>query len=58
MALELGCIGVVVDAKPGAVEFYETFGFTALDLVEGQSSARPAPTSMFLALTEIRVASK
>ncbi len=57
MAEELGCVGVVVDAKPGAVTFYETLGFTTLDVIEGQSAARPPSTTMFLALAEIRAAS-
>lgn len=26
----LGCVGVVVDAKPNAVTFYERYGFTAI----------------------------
>lgn len=58
MAPELGCVGMVVDAKPAAVAYYETFGFIPLDLIEGQSGARPEPTSMFLALAEIRAAAK
>ncbi len=57
MAEEFGCIGVVVDAKPGAVEYYSQFGFIALEAIEGQSPARPVTTPMFLSLTEIRAAS-
>jgi hypothetical protein len=51
-----GCVGVLVDAKPGAVEFYARFGFTPLELVEGHSAARPAPTTLFLAVSEILAA--
>jgi GNAT superfamily N-acetyltransferase len=51
-----GCVGVLVDAKPGAVEFYARYGFVALDVVEGQSDARPQPVVMFLPLAEIEAA--
>jgi GNAT superfamily N-acetyltransferase len=49
MASDYGCIGVAVDAKPDAVEFYKRYGFISVDLVEGQSDARPSPIPMFLA---------
>jgi len=58
MAEEFGCIGVVVDAKPGAVEFYRQFGFLDLEAVEGQSPARPPATAMFLTVAEIGAATK
>jgi len=51
-----GCVGVLVDAKPGAVDFYAKYGFVALDVVEGQSDARPQPLVMFLPLAEIESA--
>ncbi|HEX9712490.1 MAG TPA: GNAT family N-acetyltransferase [Actinomycetota bacterium] len=47
---ELGCIGVVVDAKPGAVPFYQRFGFVILDTLEGRLGERPEPVVMFLAM--------
>jgi len=53
-----GCIGVVVDAKPGAVDFYSRFEFTPLEGVAGLSPERPRPLPMFLALNRIRIASK
>ena len=53
-----GCAAVVVDAKPGAVSFYEQFGFAPLEVIEGQSQARPAATAMFLPLREIAGAIK
>jgi predicted N-acetyltransferase YhbS len=56
MADDFGCVGVVVDAKPGAVEFYARFGFVAIELVEGLSDSRPAPTAMFLSLKAIQQA--
>jgi len=53
MAGDFGCVGVVVDAKRGALEFYAKHGFIALDAVHGQSDARPRPTAMFLAMRVI-----
>jgi len=32
MADEVGCAGVVVDAKPGGVAFYAKYGFTPFEL--------------------------
>jgi predicted N-acetyltransferase YhbS len=58
MAEDYGCVGVVVDAKPGAVSFYARHGFTALEAVEGQSEARPPAVPMFLATSEIRAAAR
>lgn len=58
MAGDFGCIGVVVDAKRGAVEFYAKHGFLALDAVHGQSDVRPRPTAMFLSMRAIQEASK
>ena len=56
MRSDYGCIGVVVDAKPGAVTFYRAFGFVPLEAVEGLSDARPAPVAMFLSAREIGLA--
>jgi len=56
LANDYGCTGVLVDAKADAVGFYEKLGSMPLDLVEGQSDARPAPTPMFLPLGEIEAA--
>lgn len=48
----LGCVGVVADAKPDAVAFYEGLGFVALAGVrEGLLSGQPLP--MFLATETI-----
>jgi GNAT superfamily N-acetyltransferase len=58
MASEYGCIGVEVDAKPTAVGFYERFGFFRLELVEGQSQARPEPIAMFLPVGKIEAAAR
>lgn len=56
MADDYGCVGVMVDAKPGAVDFYTKYGFIPVEAVEGESEARPRPTPMFLAIRAIRAA--
>jgi len=53
MSSDYGCVGVVVDAKPEAVEFYKKYGFVSVDLMEGASDARPSPIPMFLATSAI-----
>ena len=48
----IGCVGVVTDAKPAAVGFYEGLGFVAVDGVrEGLLHGEPLP--MFLAIETI-----
>lgn len=47
---ELGCVGLVVDARADALPFYMRLGFQPLALVEGASPQRPAPTPVFLPL--------
>ena len=54
MSNDYGCVGVLVDAEPDAIEFYRTYGFIPLDLVEGQSDVRPQPTAMFRSMRAIR----
>lgn len=56
MADEIGCVGVLVDAKQDAVAFYERLGFKQVELLEGESNARPIPISMFLPMRAIRAA--
>jgi GNAT superfamily N-acetyltransferase len=60
LALEIrdrvGCVGVVVDAKPDAVEFYSSLGFAPLALVRGSLGDRPEPTPMFLPIKQIAAA--
>jgi GNAT superfamily N-acetyltransferase len=51
---DYGCIGVIVDAKPEAIDFYSKYGFMPVDAVEGQSDARPQPAAMFLAIGAIK----
>ncbi len=56
MASRVGCIGVLVDAKPGAVGFYQRYGFEELEILEGRLGDRPPPVPMFLPLGSIPVA--
>jgi predicted N-acetyltransferase YhbS len=56
MSEEVGCVGVIVDAKPGAVEFYSRVGFTALKVSEGHLQSRPEPLPMFLPLELVAAA--
>ena len=51
MAEGFGCIGVIVDAKPDAVAFYQRYGFFVIDdVLYGRLGDRPQPTPMFLEL--------
>lgn len=45
---DVGCVGVVVDAKEESRTFYERLGFEALEPEEGRLAERPAPTPYFL----------
>lgn len=53
MADDMGCIGVVVDAKPGALSYYANLGFRELEHTRGALGDRPQPTPMFLELGAI-----
>lgn len=53
MASDMGCVGVVVDAKPEAIAFYEKLGFLRLSVTSGELGDRPQPTSMFLELDQV-----
>jgi GNAT superfamily N-acetyltransferase len=51
----LGCVGVVTDAKPDAIGFYEALGFVAMEGVrEGLLVSEPLP--MFLGIETIAAA--
>jgi GNAT superfamily N-acetyltransferase len=52
----VGCIGVLVDAKPGAIRFYERLGFELQEAVEGQIASHPEPVPMFLHISTIKAA--
>jgi GNAT superfamily N-acetyltransferase len=56
MSVEYGCIGVLVDARLEAVEFYKKHGFIRIDVWEGRSEVRPAQMPMFLAIRAVRTA--
>ena len=58
MAGNFGCVGVVVDAKSEAVSFYRRFGFIVLEVVEGESPARPLATAMFLSVRDVAAAAQ
>lgn len=53
MAADMGCAGVVVDAKPEAVDFYRRLGFIDLEVEAGLLGDRPQPLPMFLELGAI-----
>ncbi|HZL06964.1 MAG TPA: hypothetical protein VFE45_16350, partial [Coriobacteriia bacterium] len=54
MRERVGCTGVVVDALPGAVGYYERLGFEQLEVLRGSSSARPRQIPMYVSLNEAR----
>lgn len=45
---DVGCVGIVVDAKPGAESFYQKFGFVPFHAERGDLASRPKPAPMFL----------
>lgn len=53
LADSVGCLGVVVDAKPDAVAFYDHLGFVGLRATAGHLGDRPEPTPMFLELGQL-----
>ena len=55
---KVGCVGVVVDAKPGAENYYSRYGFVELEATEGMLEERPTPKPMFLPVTMILQALK
>ena len=56
MSQGYGCVGILVDAKSDAVEFYARFGFSPLEISEGEIESRPKPTPMLLPLDLIAAA--
>jgi len=53
---KFGCIGVVVDAKIDAVEFYKKLGFVELEVKRGLSRTHPLPIPMFMVIQTIEKA--
>jgi GNAT superfamily N-acetyltransferase len=49
----IGCIGVVVDAKPEALSFYQRYGFESFGALEGTCPDSPDQIPMFLPLAAI-----
>ncbi len=62
LALEMksryGCVGVVVDAKPESLAFYEKIGFIPLQIIAGGLGDRPEPQPLFLAIKTIELTIK
>jgi GNAT superfamily N-acetyltransferase len=56
MSAKVGCVGVLVDAKPTAVGFYTGFGFEVREAAAGMSLGHPEPVLMFLSLDKLRAA--
>lgn len=52
---QVGCVGVVTDAKPNAVAFYEGLGFSRLEGVR-EGALHGDPTPMFLDIAAIAAA--
>lgn len=53
---KFGCIGVVVDAKVKAVEFYKKLGFIELEVNRGVPKVHPRPIPMFMVIQTIEKA--
>lgn len=62
LALEMkaryGCIGIIVDAKPGRIEFYKKLGFVSLQTLAGELGDRPQPKPLFLSISSLEQAHK
>lgn len=50
---EVGCVGLIVDAKPGAVGFYRRYGFVEVKGEVGGAASLPRPEMMFLGLGSV-----
>lgn len=49
-----GCVGVVVDAKTQAIEYYRSLGFQLIDEpIEGEIRGNPPPQPMFIPIKSI-----
>ena len=54
----VGCVGVVIDAKTEAVEYYKKFGFRVIyEPIQGEIRGNPPPTPMFLPIKSIPISS-
>lgn len=50
---DMGCVGVVVDAKPEAAGFYRKLGFIELAARAGALGDRPQPLPLFIELSTV-----
>ncbi len=51
MSADFGCVGLLVDAKPEALGYYQAFGFLCLEPVTGEAAMQPLP--LFLAINKL-----
>ena len=51
-----GCVGVVVDAKIDAIDFYKKLGFVEIEVERGLSATYSMPTPMFMVIQTIEKA--
>jgi GNAT superfamily N-acetyltransferase len=52
-AENVGCVGVVVDAKEDALAFYLPYGFEPVEVARGALETHPEPVLLFLELGAI-----
>jgi len=50
---EIGCVGLVVDAKPEAANFYSRFGFTSRETLQGGGAGFLRTTPMYISLGSV-----
>lgn len=50
---KFGCIGIVVDAKENAVDFYTQFGFEIIEIKKGMMDTRPFFKTMYLSMNTL-----
>ena len=55
---QIGCSGVVVDAKPESVDFYNQLGFSRIAAITGMLDDRPEPAPMWLPIQLIAKAAQ
>ena len=55
MADELGCVGVVVDSKAGALSFYEKYGFKPRPVVTGRAGLGEPRVRLFGRIRPLRL---
>jgi predicted N-acetyltransferase YhbS len=53
MSDKYGCVGIVVDAKADAVNFYSHFGFSKIVSAGGAMHVAPSPVPMFISVSKL-----